>query len=408
LTGTRPPAAPLPRQPSTNGRQDQQQQPPPLQQQQQQQQQGLLVQEEAAALSSQARRWEARRKAREAAEAADKRLFSHGEELWLNMEGQHGTSKVQLQVDVYLGRGGYGVVYRVEEQVALTGAAAAIAAAGGQEANSAGQRLQRALKIVRPYELQQLVRGEEFKTTKADYLMECEADMQQEQKVLSKAADPVAHPCIVECYQRGWVEVRGHGFYPALLLEYCPGGSLEDLMRREGPQLSYERTRRFMIEVCYGVRFLHEIGIAHRDIKPANLLLTGMPGEEQVKLADLGCALEVTKARVCGQPVCTPAYRAPEMAENGWHDERVDSWLVGCLLLHLRSGKVPWHFLKEGEEGRRGAAQLDNPASPYYSELGLTDVEKKVLRDCLADQSFRPPVSELMLKHPKYFVLFSI
>jgi hypothetical protein len=339
----------------------------------------------------------------------DLQLFMQGEQVQLFTSSPN-MCNVQLEAQGHLDGGRYAVVYLVEEKLAagawVAQQAAAATAAGRDARVSAPLRQLRALKVARPYELQQLVRGDELQLTKHQYVQQCYEDMRREEEMLVKAA-----PCgrTVNSFHRGWVEVRGHGYLPALLLEYCPGGTLEQRLQLHPEGLDYETSRRFMRNVCGALRFLNQLGIGHCDVMPGNLVIQGKAEEERVKLADLGTAVEFRKGMPCragqsGQRLGTQAYMAPEaLMEGGLFDCRGDSWGVGCLLLHLRSGKVPWHFLKEGEEHRRGAAQLDNPASPYYSELGLTDVEKSVLRDCLADHSFRPPVEVIMTTHAAYF-----
>jgi hypothetical protein len=72
--------------------------------------------------------------------------------------------------------------------------------------------------------------------------------------------------------------------------------------------------------------------------------------------------------------------------------------------LGTRCKHTSWYFLKAGQEERRTAAELDNPDSPYFT-LKLEPLEEAVLRDCLVDQSMRPPMSVLMSRHSKYFSL---
>jgi hypothetical protein len=35
------------------------------------------------------------------------------------------------------------------------------------------------------------------------------------------------------------------------------------------------------------------------------------------------------------------------MRLGAFHDRRVDTWCVGCLLVHIRSGKLPFLYLWE-------------------------------------------------------------
>ena len=57
-----------------------------------------------------------------------------------------------------------------------------------------------------------------------------------------------------------------------LVMEYVPGGSLRDLMNREG-QLSIERTLEIVLDLADALTRVHRLKIIHRDIKLANVLL---------------------------------------------------------------------------------------------------------------------------------------
>ena len=98
--------------------------------------------------------------------------------------------------------------------------------------------------------------------------------------------------------------VRLHGVFPGnpaacsdqqllrLVLEYVPGGSLGDVLRRCG-RLPEDAIAGVARHVLRGLRHLHRLGIVHGDVKPSNLLV-GRHGE--VKIADFGASRHVPSA----------------------------------------------------------------------------------------------------------------
>ncbi|KAJ9104058.1 hypothetical protein QFC19_004192 [Naganishia cerealis] len=88
-----------------------------------------------------------------------------------------------------------------------------------------------------------------------------------------------------------------------VILEYCPGGTLSDLIQhhsRNGSMISENVIWEYLKQLILALNYLHEpanrsfeasTAILHRDIKPENILMSW--DQEQVKLADFGLAKEV-------------------------------------------------------------------------------------------------------------------
>jgi len=70
------------------------------------------------------------------------------------------------------------------------------------------------------------------------------------------------------------------------VLEYLPGGSLEEHLR-DGKALPNKETTRIAGELAAGLAHAHSRGVVHRDLKPANILFDV---EGRAKIADFGIA----------------------------------------------------------------------------------------------------------------------
>eukprot|EP00762_Andalucia_godoyi_P000909 ANDGO_03901.mRNA.1 putative protein kinase DDB_G0291842 len=107
-------------------------------------------------------------------------------------------------------------------------------------------------------------------------------DKQKAKKEADKMRIAGKHPFCVRCYG-AWEDPPG---FLALLMEYCPLGSLEEIFAN---RLCVETELwRILAQVSQGLSYLHSHGILHLDIKPANLL---SPGPQIVKIGDFGIAL---------------------------------------------------------------------------------------------------------------------
>jgi serine/threonine protein kinase len=128
----------------------------------------------------------------------------------------------------------------------------------------------------------------------------------------------------------GWLE-----------MEFVDGGSLAELVEREGA-LSERRIVRAVGDMLAGLSVMHAHGLVHRDVKPANVMLDSASGA--CKLIDwIGGEEEELSLSRHGKPVGTPLFMAPEVAGRPHrHVEQSDSWALGCTVLNLASGRLPW------------------------------------------------------------------
>jgi serine/threonine protein kinase/tetratricopeptide (TPR) repeat protein len=126
----------------------------------------------------------------------------------------------------------------------------------------------------------------------------------------------------------------------AIVLEYVEGGSLWDLLQKEG-QLSIEQVLQIGLELADALTRAHHLKIIHRDIKPANVLLTpeGVP-----KLTDFGLVrMEKDEGLTkTGTIMGSVSYLSPEAALDAKPDFRQDIWAFGIVLYELLTGTRPF------------------------------------------------------------------
>ena len=132
-----------------------------------------------------------------------------------------------------------------------------------------------------------------------------------------------------------------------IVMEYLRGTDLERLLEHQ-QYLGCIRAARIARQICASLAEAHEIGIIHRDIKPANVILLRDRGAEDfVKVLDFGIAklLEPGQNMVTevGLIVGTPYYMSPEQAMGRMDlGPAVDIYSLGVVLYEMVAGRLPF------------------------------------------------------------------
>jgi serine/threonine-protein kinase len=270
-----------------------------------------------------------------------------------------------------LGRGGRGVVYRVNDP----------------ELNRS-----LAVKVLRP---------------------ELHGQTDAVQRFLEEAqvTGQLQHPGIVPVHAIGQL----HDGRPYLAMKLVQGRTLAELLaERSMPSHDLPRFLGVFQQLCQAVAYAHSRGVIHRDLKPSNVMV-GEFGEVQVMDWGLAKVLasrgrqppeEAAAAGVIrtvrtesadqsqsGTVVGTPAYMAPEQArgEVEKQDARSDVFGLGAVLCEILTGAPPY-IGRDALAVQIQAAKSDTAEAVARLERCGADAELvRLARACLApDAADRP------------------
>jgi Tol biopolymer transport system component/serine/threonine protein kinase len=138
-----------------------------------------------------------------------------------------------------------------------------------------------------------------------------------------------------------------------IVMEYMPGGSLEQRLREYGP-LPVDEAVRVAAEVCEGLTCAHKQGIVHCDLKPANILFDA---SGRAKVADFGIAHASDEmwTRTWRTPegfvAGTLPYMSPEQADGVRDDPSVDVYALGAVLYRMLTGRTYLEFDQKDTPG---------------------------------------------------------
>jgi serine/threonine protein kinase len=211
----------------------------------------------------------------------------------------------------------------------------------------------------------------------------------------ARAMARLSHPHIVAVFDFGQT-TAGHLY---LAMEYVEGADLH--WRTLAGEITPERARSVIVQLCEALQYAHEHGVIHRDIKPANILITP---DWQVKVVDFGLARDTTLEPTSDEAEYgTPDYAAPERLIIGEPvDHRADIYSLGVVIHEILTGKTP---LAAGESTGQGLPPefagvlakclMPNPAQRFQS---AREVRAALLT---ATAPSRPSHAKVQIAQPK-------
>src|SRR5271170_3610926 len=179
-----------------------------------------------------------------------------------------------------------------------------------------------------------------------------------------------------------------------LTMEYLDGITLYEKTQKDGP-LPWKEALSIALQICEGLRLIHEKGIIHRDLKTGNIMLCKRAGDTRVVLMDFGLARDFNEdanksgsSPSAGKPaktlpqmiMGTPEYMAPEQFEAKPVSPATDIYALGIILYELVTGLHPYAADTPVAAAIRRAKQPRPPSSLRPKVPGQCD---RIIEHCL-------------------------
>ena len=151
----------------------------------------------------------------------------------------------------------------------------------------------------------------------------------------ARAAAGINHPGVVAVYDILQSDERAF-----IVMELVEAPTLSDLVKDQGA-LEPRRAAAIGLDVLTTLEVAHERGIVHRDVKPANVMV--LP-DGTAKLADFGIASLQNDPRLTASGIIlgSPAFMAPEQAQENTSSPATDTWGLGATLFFAVQGEPPF------------------------------------------------------------------
>ncbi|KAK1610156.1 hypothetical protein QYE76_033829 [Lolium multiflorum] len=220
------------------------------------------------------------------------------------------------------------------------------------------------------------------------------AELRREQSIIRSLSSPYVVRCLDSTGVSASADGSGGGY--DMLMEYAPGGSLADEIRRRGGRCDETLIRSRARDILRGLAHAHAAGVAHCDVKGRNVLI-GADGRAMI--ADFGCARRLGSSGIAGERLVgggTPAFMSPEAARGEAQGQAADIWALGCTVIEMATGAAPWQrFASTVATLHHVAFSGEAPELPRW----LSEEGKDFLGRCLLQDAAKRWTAEQLLEH---------
>jgi len=247
------------------------------------------------------------------------------------------------QIVEYLGKGGFGLVFRAEK---------------------AGKSY--AIKFIRT----EFIRN--------DYEMK---RIDREIAALSK----VKSDYTVDYFESG-VYTEDYTTYRYIVMEYLEGETLRERLAREAKVYNEEEVIQLIEQILNGIGSIHESSIIHRDIKPENVFITKLG----IKILDYGLSkiIDYSSITQTGSPIGTFFYMSPEQIKG---ERKItpasDFYSIGVMLYELLTQQILFYPSSDAQI----IYKTVNEKPPYPSKINpkISNRVEDIILKLLEKDAFR-------------------
>jgi len=169
------------------------------------------------------------------------------------------------------------------------------------------------------------------------------------------------------------------------------GDLLRQLKKHEQRKTAFSERAvwSFFLQLCIGIRYLHDNGILHRDIKAANIFIDA---QGCLKIGDFGISKILRPGSMQAHAqIGSPYYVSPEMWKKKPYDTKSDIWAIGCFLYELIALRPPFQARDMDSLSKKILTGRYDPLPSSTSP----ELQKMVRRLLMLEPRARPTIDEI-------------
>ena len=126
-----------------------------------------------------------------------------------------------------------------------------------------------------------------------------------------------------------------------IVMEYCDNSDLKSFIekhQKENKPIEEKVIHCIILNICYGLKEIHNKNLIHRDIKPANLFISK---DYKIKIGDFSISRKIKEkisddnGYTLTEGIGTDRYMAPELISGEKYNNKIDIWALGCVIYEL-------------------------------------------------------------------------
>lgn len=194
--------------------------------------------------------------------------------------------------------------------------------------------------------------------------------------------------CLLSAFEhQNIVKFQSYGKTPDgqhyMVLEFLAGETLESIIAKTGP-LDEARILPIFIQVCRGLKYVHEGAVLHRDLKPSNIMVQAEADGDHVRIMDFGVFKDLSTANQqltkTGALVGSANYMSPEQCKSEALSQASDIYALGCVMYEAFVGVAP---MNTESELLIMSNQLSKEISAVPARRGISKQTEGIILRCL-------------------------
>ncbi|KAI6238030.1 SH2 motif and Tyrosine protein kinase domain containing protein [Aphelenchoides fujianensis] len=206
----------------------------------------------------------------------------------------------------------------------------------------------------------------------------------------AKIMNAYQHPHVIN-----FVGVACDHFPVMIVMGFCPGGSLEDHVRKRSARISSHELLLYAFEAsaAYGMRYLHRQGCIHRDLAARNCLISA---DGAVRIADFGLSKLVGDFNPENEVLQAIPLRwmAPETLSRTPLNSDVWAWAIMCFEF-FNGGRAPWDGVDDNKAISRAIRAIDIPPLPEQTPEVIKQIAAEIW---VRDPERRPTFKQIVVR----------